>query len=162
MAENADNVDVREPEKDTMPPAPQEYLLERYLAKLIDFIIAGALFTSFKSPVGPVAGLTYILIADGLKGGQSLGKRLTGLRTISIAREGLTCDFRESIIRNLIFALLFVAYLLIGWIPYLGKVLVAVVGIAVIVCEAALIYNDEKGMRFGDRLAETMVVAVEE
>jgi uncharacterized RDD family membrane protein YckC len=133
--------------------------LERFLAKLIDFIIAGILFY-IHLPVGPIAAITYILIADGLKGLNSPGKRIIGLKVISLARDGAPCDFRESILRNLPFGLLILAYIIIGWIPYVGPFSVTLIALAVVAYEAMLVYNDEKGIRFGDRIADTMVVGV--
>ncbi|MBI5560667.1 MAG: RDD family protein [Deltaproteobacteria bacterium] len=142
-------------EFDTIPWAKAEPI-ERYAAKAIDFLIVGALMETFRY-VGPFAGIIYLLAADGMKG-QSPGKRIMGLKTISLLREGGECDFRESALRNGIFSLLIVAYLILGWIPYVGKFLVAVVGAAVVLIEALVVYNDEKGIRAGDRLARTMVV----
>lgn len=132
-------------------------VMERYLARVIDFIIAGAIY-GFLRGVGPIAAITYILIADALFQGQSPGKRIVGMKVISLDREDAGCDFKESILRNAILALVLVAYLLIGWIPYLGIVVVVVAGVVVFFTEAAIVYNDRKGIRFGDRIARTMVV----
>ncbi len=151
--------DILEEEIEGLPygKAP---LLDRFLAKLIDFIIAGFLFEL--TPVtGPVAAVTYILICDGFSGGQSVGKRLAGLTTISLVRDGGVCDFLESIKRNAIFAAPFVLCLFVGWIPYVGKLLVAVAALVVVLLEAYTIYEDDHGLRIGDRLAATMVVKKE-
>ncbi len=149
------------PEKtaEEIPYAKAE-VLERFLAKFIDFLIAGTLFF-LPLPVGPLAAITYILIADGLKGGHSPGKRVIGLKIVSLAREGGPCDFRESIMRNVPFGLLVLAYIIIGWIPYVGPFSVLLISVAVFAYEGMLVYNDEKGIRFGDRLAETMVIGVD-
>ncbi len=135
--------------------------LERGIAKLVDFLIVGALFT-IPTVVGPAAGITYLLISDGLRfggGGRSLGKLLVGLRVVSLAREGGAADFRESLLRNSEFAVLLVAYLLIGWVPYIGPFVVLLISIAAVAYEAMLVTNDEFGIRFGDKIASTMVVA---
>jgi uncharacterized RDD family membrane protein YckC len=132
-------------------------LLERYVAKLVDVLIAGALFF-LPPPVGPAAAITYLLISDGLKNGPSPGKRLAGLRVVSLARDGAACDFRESILRNLPLGLLVLAYIVIGWIPYIGTFSVVLVALAVVAYESMIVYNDERGIRFGDRIADTMVV----
>ncbi len=134
-------------------------ILERFLAKLIDFLIAGALF-AFPTVVGPLAGLTYILISDGLKGGQSIGKRIIGLRVRAGADR--VCDFKKSIIRNADFGAMLLWYMLIGWIPYVGKLFTAVAWLAIIVTELLLIYTADDGSRFGDRIAGTAVVPAEE
>jgi len=132
-----------------------EYL-ERFIAKFIDFLVMGALFM-FPGVVGPLAGLTYILISDGLKGGQSVGKRIIGLRAVSIETSG-PCDLRKSILRNSPFAALIVFFYLVGWIPYLGTVLGAAALLAVFGVEIALIFTDDLGARLGDRVARTLVV----
>lgn len=132
--------------------------LERFIAKFIDFLVMGALFL-VPGAVGPLAGTTYILISDGLRGGASLGKRIIGLRVVST--ETLEpADFRKSILRNSPFAVLIVFSYLVGWIPYLGKVLEAAALLAVFGIEIILIFTDDLGARFGDRIARTIVVPV--
>ncbi len=100
-------------------------------------------------PVGWLAGLAYVLIGDGLTGGQSLGKRLIGLQTV-VPRSREVSGFRESIIRNLPLAL---AYLLFP-IPYIGWALAT----AVVLLEALLIIGNEQGLRLGDEIAHTQVL----
>ncbi len=159
MSENPEKRAEEAEEAEKIPYAKAE-VLERFLAKFIDFLIAGTLFF-FPLPVGPLAAITYILIADGLKGGHSIGKRIIGLKIVSLAREGAPCDFRESIMRNLPFGILILAYLIIGWIPYVGPFSVILITLAVFAYEAMLVYNEEKGIRFGDRIADTMVIGVD-
>ncbi|MBI5642600.1 MAG: RDD family protein [Deltaproteobacteria bacterium] len=131
-------------------------ILERLIAKFIDFLVMGAFF-AFPTAVGPLAGTTYILISDGLRGG-SLGKRLIGLKAVSLADPAEETDFKQSIIRNSVFGVLVAIYFLLGWIPYLGKILIFVSWAAVVGIEVALIYTDELGQRFGDRIAGTIVI----
>lgn len=133
-------------------------ILERFLAKLIDMLIVGALCT-FPSAVGPAAGVTYILISDGLKGGQSIGKRIIGLRVISVEDPAVPGDFKASLLRNAVFGLLIGLWFAIGWIPYLGKAVVAVCWAAAVAVEMILIYTDDTGARFGDRIAGSLVVS---
>lgn len=133
-------------------------ILERFLAKLIDMLIVGAL-CAFPSAVGGVAGVTYILISDGLKGGQSLGKRVIGLRVVSVEKPQAAADFRASILRNAVFGILVGLWFAIGWVPYLGKAVVVVLSVAAVAVEMILIYTDETGSRFGDRVAGTLVVS---
>lgn len=141
-------------EAETVPLQKAE-ALERFLAKFVDFLIAGAFF-AFPTFVGPLAALTYILISDGIRGGQSLGKRVIGLRAV-VAETGEPCDFKRSIIRNSPFALLIVFWFLVGWIPYLGKLLFLAAALVVGAFELVLVYTDERGARFGDRVAGTVV-----
>ncbi|MBI5902852.1 MAG: RDD family protein [Deltaproteobacteria bacterium] len=136
---------------------PRADILERFLAKLIDFLIVGAFF-AFPSVVGPLAGVTYILISDGLKSGGSLGKRIIGLRVVMLVDGGAPCGFKTSIIRNSVFGAALASFILIGWIPYLGKLLAFILLAAAVIGETVLIYTDESGSRFGDRIAGTAVV----
>lgn len=140
-------------------PYKKADLLQRGAARVVDFLIAGALFISFY-PIGPLGAITYLLIADGLKSGPSLGKRLMGLRVVSVLRGGEAADLRESILRNSVFALVVVAYFVVGWIPYIGVLAVVLVGAGVVGAEAWLASEDEKGLRYGDRVAGTIVVGV--
>jgi uncharacterized RDD family membrane protein YckC len=142
-------------EADTFTKA--EYL-ERFIAKFIDFLVMGALFM-VPGAVGPLAGTTYIIISDGFKGGQSLGKKIIGLRVVSLLT-GSPADIRKSILRNSPFAVLVIFFYLVGWIPYLGKLLEAAAFLAVFGIEIALIFTDDLGQRFGDRVARTLVVPV--
>lgn len=137
--------------------SPRADILERFLAKLIDFLIAGAFF-AFPSVVGPLAGVTYILISDGLKGGGSIGKRIIGLRVVMLVDGGAPCGFKTSIIRNSVFGAALASFILIGWIPYLGRLLAFILLAAAVIGETVLIYTDDSGSRFGDRIAGTAVV----
>jgi len=142
--------------KETEGPLIKTYVLERFISKFIDILIMGAFF-AFPTAVGPLAGTTYILISDGLQGG-SIGKRIIGLKAVSLDDPTMQCDFKQSIIRNSVFALLIVIYYILGWIPYMGKVLVFLSWVAVLGMEMVLIYTDDLGERFGDRIAGTIVI----
>lgn len=139
------------------PPSGDNYLLERSLAKLIDLIISGALY-SFHPALGPIAAVVYILISDGLMSGRSIGKRIIGLRVIVNDESEAPCDFKRSLVRNAMFACLIIWHLVMSWIPYLGIVLASLAWAAVIVVEMLLIYAEEDGIRFGDQIAGTKVV----
>lgn len=127
---------------------PKAYVLNRFIAKLIDlFIVVAA--DEVAPPVGFLSGLAYILIADGFAGGRSIGKRLVGLQTMRLdVRE--TAGFRESIIRNLPFG---VAQLLFA-VPYVGWI----GSVAVLAFESVLIVGNEHGRRLGDEVARTQVL----
>ena len=47
----------------------------------------------------------YTLLADGLKGGQSFGKRMVGIRAVSM-ETGAPCSFGQSFVRNLLLMIL--------------------------------------------------------
>ncbi|MGH7209156.1 MAG: RDD family protein [Nitrospiraceae bacterium] len=127
---------------------PKARVLNRFIAKFVDLIVVAAA-GQVVPPVGWLAGLAYVLIGDGLTGGQSLGKRLIGLQTV-VPRGREVSGFRESIIRNLPLA---VAYLLFP-IPYIGWAL----AIAIVLLEALLIIGNEQGLRLGDEIAHTQVL----
>ena len=132
----------------------------RYIAKAVDCLIAGALIEWFHY-IGPVAAIIYLLVADGLSFGSvggSIGKKITGLKVVAPTRGSVPCDFRESAVRNALFAILVVLYVVIGAVPYIGKLIVFIVAFIVILAEAIIIYQDTLGLRFGDRVARTMVV----
>jgi uncharacterized RDD family membrane protein YckC len=127
---------------------PKAKVLNRGIAKLIDlFIVAAA--SQMIVPVGFLGGLAYILIADGFADGRSIGKRLIGLQTVLPDRRE-AAGFRESIIRNLPFAVAQVAFA----VPYVGWIVSA----AIIALEAILILGNEQGRRLGDEVAGTQVL----
>ena len=129
---------------------PKAQMLNRGIARLIDlFIVAAA--GQMLVPVGFLGGLAYILIADGFSGGRSIGKRLIGLQTV-LPGQREAAGFRESIIRNLPFAVAHVAFA----VPYVGWL----ISIAIIAFEAVLILGNEQGRRFGDEVAGTQVLDV--
>ncbi len=127
-------------------------LTHRLLARFIDFLI-GAAFCLVLYPVGVLMGATYIAIADGLFGGQSLGKRIIGLRVVRAA-DGGPITFKDSLIRNSVYSLIYLFYL----IPYLRWVLIPTVGLAIIAFEVYYIVVDVNGFRVGDLAADTRVI----
>lgn len=122
--------------------------LNRVIAKCIDFIIIGALLEAIPR-IGYFAGLAYLLIGDGLFEGKSIGKRLMGLKVV-LYETGEICSYRTSAIRNFTFA---IGYILMK-VPLIGFIFPLVV----LFFEGMLIIGNEKGMRFGDELAKTLVI----
>jgi len=122
-------------------------LLPRFVARIIDMLLAAAL-AQVVEPVGFFAGITYLLIADGVVPGRSLGKTVIGLRVV--AGDGQPAGLRESIVRNLPLGAAFLLYVipLIGWL--LSGALVALEGL--------LVFGNSRGRRLGDELANTQVV----
>jgi hypothetical protein len=127
---------------------PKAQVLNRFVAKLVDLLIVAAA-DKLVPPVGFLAGLAYILVADGFAGGRSVGKRLIGLQTI-LPRAREAAGFKESIVRNLPFGL---AYLMFE-IPYVGWMIAA----AMVSVEALLIIGNDYGRRLGDEIARTQVL----
>jgi hypothetical protein len=127
---------------------PKAQVLNRFIAKLVDLLIVAAA-DKLVPPVGFLAGLAYILVADGFAGGRSVGKRLIGLQTI-LPRAREAAGFKESIVRNLPFGL---AYLMFE-IPYVGWMIAT----AMVSVEGLLIIGNDYGRRLGDEIARTQVL----
>jgi hypothetical protein len=127
------------------------YLFDRFLAKFVDYLLALSLehagFLLGSVWLARLAALTYLLVADGLPGGRSLGKMLTGL-WVSGSKGG-PCRFYESTIRN---APIGLAYLL-DQIPWVGWIL----GGMIISFESLLLIGMRSDRRFGDDLVSSLV-----
>lgn len=129
-------------------------ILHRFIAKAIDLLIFGFLSEIFY-PFGFLSGILYILIADGFFDGQSIGKRVIGLKVITIPDEK-RIEFKESIIRNSFLAL----SLLFSLIPFVGYFLLFTVGLFIFGVEIYFIVKSPEGERLGDRFAFTRVIDV--
>lgn len=127
---------------------PKAQVLNRFIAKMIDILIVAAV-SKLVPPIGVLAGLAYLLLADGFGGGRSVGKRLIGLQTI-VLRTRDPAGFRESIIRNLPCGLAQLAF----EIPYVGWIGWG----AVLSLEGLLVIGNEQGRRLGDEIAKTQVL----
>jgi uncharacterized RDD family membrane protein YckC len=123
-------------------------LLVRTVARILDFIIIAAA-VEIVPKAGFFAGLTYLLIGDGLFNGQSIGKKLVGLTVVSADSLQL-CSIRDSILRNSIFAVgyLFFKVLWIGWI----------IIIIIAALEFIVLLGSKDKMRIGDEFAKTIVI----
>ncbi|MEP7337421.1 MAG: RDD family protein [Acidobacteriota bacterium] len=120
-------------------------LSDRFLGQLLDSLIVIVAFilavigSSFLSESFSVAlfciallfAVLYILLADGLAGGQSYGKQVTKTAVID-ANTGEPCTFGKSFVRNLLLSILGI----IDWIFIFGS----------------------KRQRLGDMLANTIVI----
>lgn len=126
-------------------------LLLRAVSKGIDFIIILAAAEALPR-AGWLAGFCYLLISDGLGGGKSIGKRLTGIRVL--AGSGVPCSIKDSILRNITLALglLFLKLPVFGWLIMLG----------IIALESIVLVGSKNNMRLGDEIANTSVVGTAE
>jgi hypothetical protein len=133
--------------------------LDRVVARAIDFIIVVALLEIIPK-LGFFAGLAYLLIADGLFEGRSIGKMLIGIRVVSYnsMENVIACGFKESIFRNLPFAVAYILFGILKGIPLLGWILSFAIIIVIPVFEFLVMTGSELGMRFGDEVARTRVV----
>jgi uncharacterized RDD family membrane protein YckC len=146
---------------DAAPRIPSSELsadpFTRWVAKFLDLLLASAIGHLLPA-VGFFAAVTYVMIADGLQPGGSVGKRLLGLAVRG--PEGRACGVRESLLRNSVLAAPFALWLLLqsgGWFA-------AVVGWVVLIgafgLEGILLVGNPQGQRLGDEFAGTRVVAV--
>lgn len=93
--------------------------------------------------IGYIFRTIYSFIKDGFSNGQSYGKRIMGLMVIDYITH-MPISKKQSIIRRFI---------------YIGLILIPIIGILI---EPLLIIIDNKGRRFGDRIAGTLVINLEE
>jgi len=126
-------------------------LLLRAVSKSIDFILILAAAEALPL-AGWLGGVVYLLISDGLMKGQSLGKKLTGLKVRTASGE--PCSIKDSIVRNSTLAL----GLLLWKIPVVGWPLLGVV----VALEFIILVGSKEGARLGDELAKTSVVEIAE
>lgn len=123
----------------------------RLAARIIDLMVAYVL-SLVLPPLGVLAALIYLAVADGIQKGQSLGKMVLGLEVID--GEGQPCDIKASLYRNIPFVMIFFFPVL----HVLGLILLILVGLPLVMVELWLLIVDEAGERLGDRVAGTRVV----
>lgn len=131
--------------------APPE-LFDRFAAKAIDFGL-WLLLLLLVPPAGTFFGVLYWLLADGLFGGASPGKRVVGLLVLHKDRRG-PASMKESALRNLPFAIPAALMLLPA-----GPIFAAVVGLPVLALETWFLVSDPDEVRLGDVFADTVVVS---
>ncbi len=123
-------------------------LTTRAVAGFVDLLLVIGL-ERLPDVLGFLAAAGYLLIRDGLFEGQSIGKKVIGLRVApSDSAQGMT--YRESIIRNIPLALAFILF----QVPYIGWIL----GPLALCVECLTAIGDDQGMRIGDMLARTSVI----
>ena len=134
--------------------AQQPDKVKRFLAYFIDGIILGVI--SQITIVGALAAVAGWLLRDVVWEGNSVGKKLLGLRAVTAAGAPLTLN--DSIRRNAIFAVGAVGTVLANF--GLGGALLALPlafgGAALAIIEGILVLTDQP--RLGDRFAATKVV----
>lgn len=113
---------------------------KRVVASSIDLMFCALL--CYPAIVGDlyflIFGASYFLFKDALWEGRSLGKALLGLFVIRL-QDGKPCKPQQALLRNVLFLF-----------PGLN--------LAALVFELMLVFNDQQGMRLGDKLAHTQVV----
>lgn len=133
----------------------QTTLFSRLIARAIDLLVILAVLLVGKTawmPLGLVLGLLLCGLQDALGNGQSIGKRIMGLRVIE-GRAGQSCSMTRSAIRNLPFILAFLfGFIPVFWILFVG------ICVPILSLELYLVMNVDVGIRLGDVLADTLVV----
>lgn len=128
-------------------PYPKSEFGPRLVAKAIDFAIA-FLLALLVPRVGPLVGMAYLMVADAIHEGQSVGKRVMGLRTVHVPTR-TSCSLVQSAVRNLPPAIAFALML--------NPVLALVAG-PILAFEAYMAFSDALGIRIGDIFADTQVI----
>jgi len=152
---------IESEKKEETKEVPAGYLA-RILARFIDLVIVAAMISIIPG-IGYFVGLVYILIADGLFEGMSIGKRLMGLKVV-VMTEGSqrSCGYRESVFRNLPFA---GGYLLMGVfivIPLIGWLISFLVWVIILGFETLVMFGSEDRTRLGDEIAKTRVIEIKQ
>ena len=135
-----------------VPEYPKASMLLRAGARVVDVAIAWLLYQG-TGPAGVVMALLYILFADAMLQGQSLGKKLFGVKAIFLPTRSAV-RHRDSVLRNAPFGLV----IILSMMPDLG--FKAFVGGIVVIggSEAARALRDPQGQRLGDLWAQTQVI----
>jgi hypothetical protein len=131
--------------------------LTRWVSKFLDLLLAAAIAHVLPA-VGFFAAVTYVMIADGLQPGGSVGKRLLGL---AVRGPQHTCGVRESLLRNSVVAIPFALWLSLQSGGWLAGALGWVVLIGALGMEGILLVGNPQGRRLGDEFAGTRVVAAD-
>lgn len=142
-----------EAEKQTGSPYPRCTLWMRVGARMVDLALAYGIYLFAGARFGHVLAILYILLADGMFEGQSVGKKIFGIKVVHLPTRTAGRK-RDSTLRNAPLAL----PILLGMMPEVGLV-AFVAGAAVIGgVESWRVIRDPLGLRFGDVWAETQVV----
>lgn len=133
----------------------QTSLFSRLAAKSIDALVLVVVYLlghTISITLGVFLAATFSAFQDGLGAGQSIGKRIMGLRVIDDI-SGVSCSFRNSFLRNFPITLaIFFASLPILW----GLLILLI--LPVFALELYLLLTLDTGVRLGDVLGNTLVV----
>jgi len=144
------------------PPVKAD-LGKRFIAAIIDAVIA--VVVGFIPIIGGLVATAYWLVRDGLDidfmDKRSIGKKLVKLRPVTL--DGSPVDVMTSIKRNWMFALGGIAQLFaFTIIGLLLAIPLAMVVFLISIVEVVLVIVDADGRRLGDKIADTMVIEVDE
>jgi hypothetical protein len=140
-------------ESESGSPYPKASLLLRAGARLVDLCIAWGFYV-VAGAAGSVVALLFLLLADGMLQGQSVGKRLFGVKVMHLPTRS-AARHRDSTLRNAPLALI----VLLGMMPTpLGGVAMLAGLVVIGGVEAWRVIRDPLGWRLGDTWAQTQVV----
>lgn len=141
-------------------PAAKADLGRRFVAMLIDAVIAGVIATVIPA-IGGLIGAAYMIVRDGLDfefmHQRSIGKQIMKLHLDTL--DSAPIDVMTSLRRNWMFGIGYLIPLLL-FIPVLGWIAIPFVALASLglgIVEVVLVLTDDQGRRVGDRIANTMV-----
>jgi hypothetical protein len=144
---------VNEADAMASSPYPKASLLLRLGARLVDVAVAWGLWVVCGA-AGSVVALLFLLLADGMLLGQSVGKRIFGVKVMYLPTHS-AARHRDSALRNAPLALI----VLLGMMPEgLGLVSGAAGLIVIGGLEGWRVLKDPLGWRLGDMWAQTQVV----
>jgi hypothetical protein len=132
-------------------------VLNRVIAKFIDFSIIFLAAAILPRPVGPLLGFLYSLVGDGINAGsfhgQSVGKKIMKLQVYNTL-EKRPANWKDSALRNTpIGVATFFAI-----IPFWGWIILGLIGVPLMVMEVYLMATVDTGHRLGDVMGDTEVV----
>jgi hypothetical protein len=134
-------------------PYPKASLLLRLGARLVDVAVAWGLWVVCGA-AGSVVALLFLLLADGMLQGQSVGKRIFGVKVMYLPTHS-AARHRDSALRNAPLALI----VLLGMMPEGLGLVAGAAGLLVIGgLEGWRVLKDPLGWRLGDMWAQTQVV----
>ena len=136
--------------------------VKRIIAFILDSVVA--MILGFIPFIGGIIGALYMLLRDALPVEvleyKSVGKKVLNLSVVNTANPSVKVDYAASAKRNWMFALgpimMFLFFIpIIGW---LLDILIAIAVFILAIIEIVKIFSDEKGIRLGDKMADTMVI----
>ncbi|WP_205519538.1 RDD family protein [Pyxidicoccus caerfyrddinensis] len=139
--------------EETGSPYPKASLFLRLGARVVDVAVAWGLYVVCGA-AGAVVALLFLLLADGMIQGQSVGKRIFGVKVMHLPTRS-AARHRDSTLRNAPLALIVLLGMMpapLGWVAGLAG-LVVIGGV-----EAWRVVRDPLGWRLGDTWAQTQVV----
>jgi len=145
-------------------PFPKCSLWLRATARVLDLAIAYGLYLVGRRAGMPMAFL-YLLLADGFFTGQSVGKRLCGIKVIYLPHR-VAARFRESVLRNAPLGLVVLLRMMpdeavpagAGSGPSAGQIAFFAGAALIGGIEAWHVLRHPLGMRLGDIWADTQVI----